>query len=109
MIRNGRGLTLPGYNFTGSGSFDAPQNFDANREQYEAGSTAGMAGSGSFAIRLMCLIKIACVDLKHTLLSLVYRLIHSSFSFHRCWWQTPKYSNRYPLADTTYVWQFTWR
>ncbi|HOV91821.1 MAG TPA: hypothetical protein PLC04_01910 [Candidatus Kapabacteria bacterium] len=57
MIRNGRGLTLPGYNFTGSGSFDAPQNFDANREQYEAGSTAGMAGSGSFAIRFNVLNK----------------------------------------------------
>ncbi len=51
----GRGLNLPGYNFTGSGSFANPQNYDPIN--HAAGSTAGTGGSGEFAVKFNILNK----------------------------------------------------
>lgn len=53
FIRSGRGLTLPGYNFTGTGgtTFARSAAFYNFYEDYAAGSYAGGAGSGAFAIR----------------------------------------------------------
>lgn len=58
FIRSGRGLTLPGYNYTGQGALGNPGTaFDANYENIAAGSTAGSGGSGSFAVRFNVLNK----------------------------------------------------